>query len=102
MLKACETGELEVIKSLLETNPDLINTMDDDKYTPLHRACYSNNVEIVEYLLQKGANVSAKTEMQWEPLHSCCQWNHYKCAAILLQNGADVNAVSEGGKYCQN
>lgn len=78
-------------------NPDLINAKDNDKYTPLHRACYSNHVEIVKYLLQKGADVAAKTEMQWQPLHSCCQWNHVKCASVLLQNGADVNAPSEGG-----
>lgn len=62
----------------------------------MHRACYSNNIEVVKYLLQKGANISAKTEMLWEPLHSCCQWNHKECAAVLIQNGADVNAKSEG------
>lgn len=81
-------------------NPNLINARDEDKYTPLHRACYSNQIEIVKYLLQNGADVTAKTELQWQPLHSCCQWNHFECAAVLLQNGADINARTEGGKYC--
>lgn len=99
ILQACEKGNLEGIKSLIEKNPDLINITDKDKYTPLHRACYSNNIEVVKYLIQKGANISAKTEMQWEPLHSCCQWNHKECAAILIQNGADVNAKSEGSMF---
>lgn len=99
ILKACEKGDLEIVKSLLEKDPNLINAKDGDSYTPLHRACYSNNIEIVEYLLQKGADIFAQTEMHWQPLHSCCKWNNFKCAALLIQNGADVNAVSEGGKF---
>lgn len=99
ILQACENGNLEEVKLLIEGNPNLINTTDKDRYTPLHRACYSNNVEVVKYLIQKGANIGAKTEMQWEPLHSCCQWNHKECAAILIQNGANVNAKSEGSMF---
>ncbi|XP_023026468.1 ankyrin repeat domain-containing protein 49 [Leptinotarsa decemlineata] len=96
ILEACENGNLETVKHLIETHPNLINATDKDKYTPLHRACYSNHIDIVKYLIQKGANVAAKTELKWEPLHSCCQWNNKECAAVLLQNGADVNAESEG------
>ncbi|CAH1169642.1 unnamed protein product [Phaedon cochleariae] len=98
ILEACEKGLLERVKSLIETDPDLVNATDKDKYTPLHRACYSNHLDIVKYLIQKGANIAAKTEMQWQPLHSCCQWNHVDCAAVLIQNGADVNAKSEGSQ----
>lgn len=98
MLTSCETGDLNKVQTLLEMNPDLINVRDNDQYTPLHRACYSNHIEVVKYLLQKGADVAAKTELQWQPLHSSCQWNNAECAALLLQNGADVNATSEGGK----
>ncbi|XP_018576600.1 ankyrin repeat domain-containing protein 49-like [Anoplophora glabripennis] len=98
ILHACEKGNLEEVKELIERNPYLINISDKDKYTPLHRACYSNNIEVVKYLIQKGANISAKTELQWEPLHSCCQWNHKECAAVLIQNGADINATTEGNQ----
>ncbi|KAJ8933474.1 hypothetical protein NQ318_023068 [Aromia moschata] len=96
ILEASEKGNLLILKSLIEKDPELINATDKDKYTPLHRACYSNNIEVVKYLIQQGANISAKTEMQWQPLHSCCQWNHKECAAILMQQGADINARSEG------
>lgn len=98
MLNACENGSIELVKQLIEDHPELINSVDKDKYTPLHRACYSNNVEIVDYLLQKGANIAAQTEMMWQPLHSCCQWNSIDCAALLIRHGADINAKSEGGK----
>ncbi|KAG5898407.1 hypothetical protein JTB14_030385 [Gonioctena quinquepunctata] len=98
ILQACEEGKLGTVKTLIENHPNLINATDKDKYTPLHRACYSNHVDIVRYLIQKGADLSAKTELKWEPLHSCCQWNSKECAALLIQNGADVNARSEGNQ----
>lgn len=98
ILEAAENGDLELIKDLLSQDPNLINAIDKDKYTALHRACYNNHLEVVKYLVKSGASISAKTELQWEPLHSCCQWNHVECAAFLIQCGADVNAPSEGGK----
>jgi ankyrin repeat protein len=97
MLQAAENGQLEEVKSLIQTDPSLVNVTDKEGYTPLHRACYGNHVEIVKYLLQNGANIAAKTELQWEPLHSCCRWNHIECAQVLISEGADVNALSEGG-----
>ncbi|KAL1502363.1 hypothetical protein ABEB36_007512 [Hypothenemus hampei] len=98
ILEAAEQGDLEVIKDLLSQDPSLIHATDKDKYTPLHRACYSNQLNVVKYLVHNGADISAKTEMNWEPLHSCCQWSHVECAAFLIQNGANVNALSEGGQ----
>lgn len=93
---AAEEGKLDVIKELLVDDPNLIHTTDQDGYTPLHRACYGNFVDVVDYLIKCGANISAKTQYMWEPLHSCCQWNYYKCALKLIQAGADVNALTEG------
>lgn len=48
------------------------DAVDEDGYTPLHRAAYSNNVDIAKILLQHGANVNARTEFEWTPLHSVC------------------------------
>lgn len=98
MLNACEKGEIETVRTLLSSDPSLITTTDKDKYTPLHRACYENQTEVVKLLLENGADVGAVTEMGWQPLHSCCPWNNKESAVLLIQNGADVNAKSEGGQ----
>lgn len=98
ILWAAENGNLEVIKGLIEQDSSLVHSTDTDGYTPLHRACYGDYTEIVSYLIQHGANISAKTQFLWEPLHSCCQWNHFKCAKILIDAGANVNALTEGSK----
>lgn len=72
------------------------DSVDEDGYTPLHRAAYSNNVDIAKILIQYGANVNSRTEYQWTPLHSAVKWSNAETAAFLLQHGADVNAISEG------
>lgn len=97
-MKAAEDGNLEQMKILLKVNPTLIQISDKDGYTPLHRACYGDHIDTVRFLLEQGADMSAKTDMKWEPLHSCCHWNNKKSGITLIQWGADVNAESEGGE----
>lgn len=99
LLEAAAKGQLEVMKELLSKNPNLINATDGDHYTPLHRACYSNQVDIVKYLVEQGADLAALTELKWQPLHCCSYWGYADCAAVLLENGADPNALTEGGMY---
>ncbi|KAF5300704.1 hypothetical protein FQA39_LY11066 [Lamprigera yunnana] len=98
ILWAAEKGNLDVVKKLVELDPSLMSVVDSDGYSPLHRACYNNNLDIVLYLLEHGADVSVKTLVQWQPLHSACQWNNHACVSYLLQYGADVNALTEGGQ----
>ncbi|XP_011866552.1 PREDICTED: ankyrin repeat domain-containing protein 49-like [Vollenhovia emeryi] len=96
ILSAAEEGDLEEIQRLLLKNRLLLDSTDKDGYTPLHRACYGNNVEVVEHLLEAGARVDARTQDEWQPLHSACCWNNTKCVEALIANGADVNAKSKG------
>ncbi|XP_003486678.1 ankyrin repeat domain-containing protein 49-like [Bombus vosnesenskii] len=96
ILTAAENGELDKVQKLLMENPLLLECTDKDGYTPLHRACYGNHVAIVEYLLQAGAKIDAKTMDEWQPLHSACCWNNVECAMVLIANGADINARSKG------
>lgn len=99
ILWATENGNKELVRNLITTDPLLVHSRDSDGYTPLHRACYNNDLELVDLFLSNGANINAKTEYNWEPLHSACQWNHFECAARLIQYGADVNAKSNGGDF---
>lgn len=53
VLGAAEEGDLEKLKKLLGKNPLLLQCTDKDGYTPLHRACYGNNVKVVEVMREK-------------------------------------------------
>lgn len=89
-------NEVETLRKLLEEDPSLVNVRDNDSYTPLHRACYNNNVEVLKVLLSYDADVNAKTDDDWEPLHCACKWDSVEAVSLLLQNGACVNSTTKG------
>lgn len=88
-----------MVQQILRDHPDAINTVDSDGYSPLHKACYNNNVPLAKLLLAHGADVNARTEFEWTPLHSSCQWMHPECVALLLAHGSDVNAKTSGCEF---
>lgn len=95
---ATNEGKADLVESILERNPKCTDAVDEDGYTPLHRACYNNHVDIANILLRYGADVNARTEYEWTPLHSAVKWSNAECAALLLQHGSDVNALSQGSQ----
>ena len=58
---AAENGDLKTCAAILENDTMLINQERDDGWTPLHCAVFSENAEIVRFLLQKNANPNIKS-----------------------------------------
>ncbi|XP_041054868.1 ankyrin repeat domain-containing protein 49 isoform X2 [Carcharodon carcharias] len=96
LLWASEKNQISIVSRLLSENPSLVNVKDDDNYTPLHRAAYSDHIEVVRELIAHGADVHARTVDGWTPLHSACKWNNAAIASFLLQHEADINAQTNG------
>ena len=90
---ACQQGHFNVVKaheSLLEVK-EIRDAQNSDFDTPLHLSCESLNVQIVCFLISKGANVNAKNKKLLTPLHIVTQHGHVDIAKMLLQEGAHVN-----------
>ncbi|XP_023170187.1 ankyrin repeat domain-containing protein 49 [Drosophila hydei] len=96
ILWAVSENRISEVREILQLDADTVNAKDNDGYTPLHRACYNNFLDIARLLLQYQANPNARTELGWTPLHSACKWSHADSVQLLLQFGADVNAESDG------
>ncbi|MEE6525879.1 hypothetical protein FKM82_026173 [Ascaphus truei] len=63
-------------------------------YTPLHVASHYGNIKMVNYLLQHGAKVNAKTKNGYTPLHQAAQQGHTHIINVLLQHGASPNELT--------
>ena len=92
-------GNLEQIESILAEKPELVNTKDDDGYTPLHLAVtIFGKQEAVKLLIAKGADVNAKGNMGATPLHlTLTKLGDKEMVKLLVDNGADVNAKDNLG-----
>ena len=51
--------------------------------------------DIVECLVEKGAEISAMNIENFLPLHAASHAGHFEVVGYLIQNGTDVNALSK-------
>ncbi|XP_054166448.1 poly [ADP-ribose] polymerase tankyrase-2-like [Oppia nitens] len=95
LLEASKAGELEVVKTILTTYPHLVNCRDIDgrQSTPIHFAAGYNRLNVVEFLLSRNADVSAKDKGGLAPLHNACSYGHLEVAELLIKHKANVNAT---------
>lgn len=62
-----------------------------DEWTPLHSACFWNNVECAEALIAHGADINAKSKGDQTPLHLLSASSHNSPALQLFLLHPDTN-----------
>ena len=62
------------------------------EWTPLVYAAYLGNIDIVKYLVRRGANVNVNPDHMWTPLMYAAKHGDYDMVKYLVDNGANVNA----------
>ena len=88
---AAELGSKEHIVARVLRNSALVNKLDNYGYTPLHYASQHNHVEIVQFLLSKGASPDMQN-CGATPLHRAAFSGCIEVCKLLVDAGADVNA----------
>ena len=94
---AAQAGDLAKVRSLLEADPDLLELKNENGKTPMHFAAESGSVELIRFLLDKGAAVNAKNIASEIPLHYAAGWCHLEAVKLLLDRKADVSIRSNEG-----
>ena len=105
LMMAVIAEDLAMIKVFVEHGAD-VNAKRSDDMSVLQIAIFSNNAEIIEYLISKGANPheilsneddSYMTLLMMASYHGCLE-----SVKILVKNGANVNARSSRGNTALN
>lgn len=95
-LDACYRGNLELVKMLVEAGAN-VNLPDVCGTVPLVRAIVSihDTDEVVQYLIECGADVNACAGESWTPLEAAVQEHAADLVKLLLDAGADPQISSE-------
>jgi ankyrin repeat protein len=99
---AAYSGNLEVVRILIEYDPAYINARDDGQETPLHWASRGHNFKdgsVLRLLLEHGADINVQDRDGWTPLHTALEFGALlEVMGLLLGHGADVEAKNNNGK----
>jgi hypothetical protein len=63
----------------------------------LYLACKCGLLNVVQVLLEKGADIHKTDNLGLTPLHSACYQGHLEVVLLLLEKGADINTASSRG-----
>jgi ankyrin repeat protein len=85
---AAVSGRLEVIKCLIAHKAD-INAVSDSGSTPVRSACFMTHIDIVQYLVENGADIHRANYNGGTCLINSVQ--SVQLCKLLLENGAEVN-----------
>ncbi|XP_030826501.1 protein phosphatase 1 regulatory subunit 12C, partial [Camarhynchus parvulus] len=72
----------------------LLGGANADGISALHQACIDENMEVVQFLVESGADVNQADNEGWTPLHVAAACGCRHIAQYLLDHGADAAAVT--------
>jgi hypothetical protein len=98
---AARRGAVETVKSLIETDADLLDARDALGDTPLTLAAAYARWDLFRYLLSAGADVNVVTRPNATAMHSVCYHDRPDMVALLLGHGggACLTVKDSFGEY---
>ncbi|CAC5380878.1 unnamed protein product [Mytilus coruscus] len=89
----CYKGHTDIVKLLLEKNPN-VDLCNKDGWSPLNTASDKGHTDIVKLLLEKNPNVDLCSKDGFTPLISFAFNGNLEITQLLLENNADCNTCS--------
>ena len=90
------SGTVEDLKTLVNKTPEIINTKNENGFTPLILACYKGNVAVAKFLMENSKTINTSSDMG-TPLMACVVKGNNVIAELLLQKGANPNLTDNKG-----
>jgi hypothetical protein len=88
---AIHSKEVDMVRELAKMNIDVKVFRDEESRTALHYAAQVGDLEIINYLINKGVNLDVVSESGITALHSAISEHHHAAAMVMLDRGANPN-----------
>lgn len=97
---AVNSDQVDLIELLLRRFSGIdLNSVNYKGQTALHAAAIYGRVDIIRFLISKGADADAVDEKGWTPLHCTAAEGHTEAAKILINNSwISKHAITSDGK----
>ena len=97
LFKALNKKNFTLVKKMIKENPHLLEAKDKNGNTPLLRAVYLSDKELLKHLLSLGANPNIQDKFGKTPLHYTLDEEDLEIVKMLLDNKASLNIRDEDG-----
>ncbi|CAF3996688.1 unnamed protein product [Rotaria sordida] len=103
-LLACKICDLDIIEACIVAGADInftlsgsnANDLNITGETALFIATLKDRIDVVKFLIEKGAQVNIQNHCGVSPLHLCAKSGNQELVQMLIQAGANVNIAPQG------
>ncbi len=98
LFAAVKAGDTAQVRQIIDKFPQLVNARGANRYTPLMWAARQGNLALVQYLLNKGADINAVNKWNNTALHWAAYNGHTAVVIYLAKKGArlDIREIEKG------
>ena len=100
-MKMVSIGDLDKVFKYLRKNKidEVLSSVEENsKRSPLHIASKSGHLHLVEFFLNKNANLEARDKLLKTALHYACENGHTLVVKLLMDNNADPFEKDNAGR----
>jgi len=89
-------NDFSSVRKLIITDEMNVDERNSDNTTGLHLASAAGNVEVLQLLIECGANINTVDTFLRTPLEYAVLYANFDCATVLIENGADTTLIQNG------